>query len=86
MAHGPPAFEKPEGLLEVTVVGATNVPRMDLLGKVRAAAGVGSACVGGLEGFEPYLIGFVGRCSSIVWLCWQLWSRRYLRASPPSVR
>lgn len=30
-----PAFEKPEGLLEVTVKEATNVPRMDLLGKVR---------------------------------------------------
>ncbi len=35
------AFEKPEGLLEVTVIEATNVPRMDLLGKA-SRRGVGA--------------------------------------------
>ena len=34
VSHSMPAFEKPRGMLEVTVVEATGVPRMDFLGKV----------------------------------------------------
>ena len=39
VTHSMPAFEKPEGLLEVTVVEASGVPRMDLLGKASRPAG-----------------------------------------------